>query len=124
TGDDDPAPKPHTVYFNYRDHRPSAEEVRTPAGGSAKPRPIRQVNPAVPPNLTARLKDEVEFDVRVHIDRTGKVTRAQLISRRGPSGGTLSASAVSAAMLWRCQPALKGGRPVASNTVLSFRFEP
>lgn len=107
-------PRPRTVHYSYEDAEPAA-------GNTAGPRPIRQVNPTVPPGMLAGMRGGAEFGVKVYIDRTGKVTGAQLVSRRGAASAMLADSALNAARMWRFKPALRGGRPVASNTVLNIR---
>jgi TonB family protein len=116
----DPAPRPRTVHYHYLDRSPASPEER--AAGSASPRPLRQVDPTVPQNLRASLKGDVELGVRVQIDHTGRVTSARVVSKKGPATSLLSDSAVTAARLWLFEPAMRGGRPVPSDTVLSFRF--
>jgi TonB family protein len=107
-------PRPRTVHYAYRDSDP-------PAGNITAPRPIRQVNPTVP---AGAVRGSAEFGVRVSIDRTGRVTDARLVSQRGAASRLLADSALNAARMWRFEPALRGGRPVASNTVLNIRIAP
>ena len=117
----DDQPRPRTVHFRYR------EEGAAPAadsGDAATPRPVRQVDPNFPQSVRSSLPGDVELGVRVHIDQTGKVIRAQVVSRKGPATGLLADSALSAAKLWRFEPARRGGRPVPSDTVLNFHFAP
>lgn len=117
--DSGPTLRPRTVHFNYRDRRPG----ETPASGDLdRPRPVRQVDPTLP-RATA-LKGGVDLGVKVSIDQTGRVTGAQVVSRKGPVNSQLADSALSAARLWRFEPATRDGKPVASNAVLDFHFGP
>jgi len=56
-------------------------------------------------------------DVKVFIDESGNVTRAQALTK----GGDLASAALSAARQWQFTPARKRGKPVASEMLLHFR---
>jgi len=75
--------------------------------------PIRKVAPAKPAGAEAR-----PVDVKVFIDDSGSVTRAQVLTK----GTDLAAAALSAAREWQFTPARKHDKPVASEMVLHFRF--
>jgi Gram-negative bacterial TonB protein C-terminal len=76
--------------------------------------PIHKVAPRVP----AGVEDEAAVDVKIYIDDSGNVSRAQLLSPRSP----LAAPSLSAARQWQFAPARKHDKPVASEIVLHFRF--
>jgi hypothetical protein len=78
------------------------------------PSPIRQVAPMKPANAA----ESRPVDVKVFIDESGSVTRAQLLTK----GNDLSAGALNAARQWQFTPARKHDRPVVSEMVLHFRF--
>jgi outer membrane biosynthesis protein TonB len=64
----------------------------------------------------------VRVEIRVVIDATGRVVRAEALSRGGNLVEYLSAIASDAARKWRFAPALRGTEPVPSETILQFQF--
>ncbi|MGA2593217.1 MAG: energy transducer TonB [Bryobacteraceae bacterium] len=78
------------------------------------PSPVRKVSPALPRGAAA----ERSVDVKVYIDESGNVSRAQLLTKR--TG--LADASLSAARQWRFAPARKRDKPVSSEMVLHFRF--
>lgn len=79
------------------------------------PSPVRQVTPADPdPGLTGTV------DVKVYIDEFGKVSRAQLLTKKNE----LAAPSLKAAQEWHFTPARKRDKAVPSEMVLHFRFGP
>jgi hypothetical protein len=75
------------------------------------PSPVRKV-PAVGPSGTGAV------DVKVFINESGSVTRAQVLTK----GTNLAAVSLEAARQWQFTPARKHDKPVASEMVLHFRF--
>ena len=57
-------------------------------------------------------------DVKVSIDESGNVTRAQVLTK----GSYLAAAALGAARQWQFKPARKHDKPVSSEMVLHFHF--
>jgi outer membrane biosynthesis protein TonB len=57
-------------------------------------------------------------DVKVFIDESGNVSRAQVLTK----GSELASVSLSAARQWQFTPARKHDKPVASEMVLHFRF--
>jgi TonB family protein len=57
-------------------------------------------------------------DVKVFIDASGNVSRAQVLTK----GGDLADVALTAARQWQFTPARKHDKPVASEIVLHFHF--
>ncbi len=83
---------------------------------------VRRVSPAVPPNLRSLLRSEVRVEVKVAIDETGKVVRAEAVNTFGEMAPYLSQNAVNTARMWRFRPARNNGKPVPSEMLLNFRF--
>jgi len=81
--------------------------------GFIPPSPTQQFAPANLPGMAART-----VNVKVYIDESGKVTRAQLLSKPDD----LAAQALHAALRWQFSPARKHGAPAPSAVVLHFRF--
>ncbi|MFN0172085.1 MAG: TonB family protein [Bryobacteraceae bacterium] len=88
------------------------------------PKPVKQVSPHLPPNLRAMVSRQVEVQVRVTVDPTGKVTRTEPLTTQGAVAEYLQTAASNAARLWRFEPALSGGKPVPGELILLFRFLP
>ena len=78
------------------------------------PSPIHKVAPMKPSAIGAEARP---VDVKVFIDDSGAVSRAQLLTK----GSDLSAAAVNAARQWQFTPAHKHDKPVSSEMVLHFR---
>jgi TonB family protein len=57
-------------------------------------------------------------DVKVFIDDSGSVTRAQVLTK----GSGLADEAAAAARQWQFTPARKHDKPAASEMILHFRF--
>ncbi len=80
--------------------------------GMVPPAPVHQVSPAIPSG------SEGSVDVKVYIDESGNVSRAQLLTKKNELAGV----SLGAARQWRFTPARKHDKPVASEMVLHFRF--
>jgi len=80
----------------------------------APPSPIRKVAPLKPADAGAEARP---VDVKVFIDESGNVSRAQVLTK----GSDLAGAALNAARQWQFTPARKHDKPVASELVLHFR---
>lgn len=115
------APPPPEAEVTYEAPRPGVfrralhkiEGTEGEPGAFVPPSPIRRVAPMKPALAEARL-----VDVKVYIDNSGAVSKAQVIGK----GGDLAAAALNAARQWQFKPARKQDKPVASEMVLHFRF--
>jgi protein TonB len=101
----------------------SAEPVMPPPAGpsrSARPLPGTALQPPYP--MAARLLgEEGVVVISVAIDANGRVTGASLVRSSGHE--RLDQAALAQALKrWRFQPALAGGKPVASTRTFSIRF--
>ena len=112
-----PAPAPAPA-------KPAALPATPPARVSDYAGPVvtRRVSPSVPANVRAMLRSESRVEVKVAIDETGKVVRAEAVNRTGEMASYLSQTAVNTARMWRFRPARNNGKPVPSEMVLNFRF--
>jgi TonB family protein len=79
--------------------------------------------PAFPPALRAIVLRPKVVEVRVSIDQTGKVIKAEAIPQRDLHKLFVDA-ALNAARLWKFRPARIGDQPVPAETVLQFSFNP
>jgi outer membrane biosynthesis protein TonB len=87
-------------------------EGEAESGSFVPPAPMRKVAPVKLADGDAR-----PVDVKVFIDESGNVSRAQLLTK----GGDPSGAALNAARQWQFTPARKHDKPVASEMVLHFR---
>ena len=68
--------------------------------------------------------EQVLVNVTVGIDQRGKVTTAEVASTEGEGAGWLTTEALKAARWFRFRPIRRGNKTVASQTVLTFVFDP
>jgi len=78
----------------------------------------------IPRELRQRIRHEVPIDVKLHIDRAGKVEFAELLSDGTGSNRDLASLAVFSSRHCQFQPAHLGGEAVPGEVVLRFRFGP
>jgi len=83
------------------------------------PRPIRMTKPQYPQEAFVK-KIEGVVIVEILIDKTGRVVRARVVQ----SIPALDAAAIATVKQWLFEPAIKGGRPVATiaNAPVGFRI--
>jgi periplasmic protein TonB len=101
---------------------PSAQPLSAPVTRSdyVPARPVRQVKPATPSNVRKLISEDVQINVRVEIDATGRVVRAEPVSTKQDY---LTSLALEAARQWRFSPARQGTRNVSSSAVVGFQFK-
>jgi TonB family protein len=87
------------------------------------PVPIDKVMPRVPEQLKHALSSPKTVEVSLTIDAAGKVVGARAVAAKG-SNPYLDQAAVSAARLWRFQPASINDHPVPSTATVQFNFSP
>ena len=93
-----------------------------PAPKFEPPRPVHESTPVVGDPLRRSLKSEVPLDVRVYINRSGKVDYAELLSDITGGNRDLAALAVFDARHWEFTPARLGTRLVPGRAILHYRF--
>ncbi len=86
------------------------------------PTAVQQVRPRLPSGL--HLARDVQVDVRVYVDRDGKVRYAELLSNGTGENRELASLAVFTSRRWQFAPAIRDGKPVESDTILRYRFSP
>jgi TonB family protein len=104
---------PHPGVFRRALHK--IEGTEGESGVFVPPSPTRKVAPVKPADAGFQTR---LVDVKVLIDESGNVTRAQILTK----GSDLAAAALAAARQWQFTPARKHDKPVASEMVLHFRF--
>jgi protein TonB len=83
--------------------------------------PLRTVPAAWPRNATRN--GAVDIRIRVQIDARGRVVGATPLQRTVANYPFVD-SALSAARMWTFTPAVENGKPVPSESVLTFKFTP
>ena len=82
--------------------------------------PEARVKPPYP-QQKLRLEEEAVLRLRLLIDERGRVTSVEPVGRADPV--FLSAARRHLIAHWRYQPATEDGRPIASSTVITLRFQ-
>lgn len=88
------------------------------------PSPLHEALEDFPDKLRSEIKREVPIDVRVYIDRTGKVQYSELLSNGTGKNRDLASLAVFSSRHWEFSPAEFRGEAVPAEVVLRFRFSP
>ena len=109
----EPAPQPQPLPIP----RPTAEPVRS---GPRFATPADALRPPYPPSKIAR-EEEASLKLRLSIDARGRVTAVAPVGPADPA--FLEAARRHLMAKWRYKPATEDGRPVASTTVITLRFE-
>jgi len=86
------------------------------------PTPLQGTTPTVSEELLHTLRTEVPLDVRVYIDKSGKVDYAELLSDITAANRDFASLAVFNARHWTFTPARSETRTVAGRAMLHYRF--
>lgn len=104
---------------------PTQPAPTTPQASAAAiyypPVPLRRISPAFPAELRPMAYKPTSVAVRVAIDESGKVLKAEPLPQQNVHK-LFILEAVRAAALWKFQPARRGDKPVASESILNFSF--
>jgi hypothetical protein len=121
-----PAPKPEAAAPEQRPI-PAQPKPASPIAVPAKL--VRQTPLELPRDLRSEIRQDLEFTVTVHVDKTGKVSATQpatpLSNFHGVNGmaaARLMGLAASAVRFWGYTPATVNGVPVASTTTVTFKI--
>jgi protein TonB len=87
-----------------------------------EPVALVQVTPRLDSTIRGVLVNDVEIEVKLQIDATGRVVQAQAIHTETGLREHMERAAVEAAMRWRFKPASIDGTAVPSVTVVKFVF--
>jgi hypothetical protein len=102
---------------------PPANPIAPPPINYVAASSVRKVQPAIPADLRAAVQGLVSVEVKVGIDRAGKVVQATPFGVATAAQKLLAPEAARAALLWQFDPARQNGTPVYSEAVLRFEFE-
>ncbi len=91
------------------------------ASSYVAPQVITKVSPKLPQNDGAPTTT-VEVNIQVHIDERGRVTSAHYTNAPVQITPAAMLAIGQAAKLWRFTPAMRGGKPVASDFSILFRI--
>ncbi|HET9318706.1 MAG TPA: energy transducer TonB [Bryobacteraceae bacterium] len=114
-----PPPEPQ------QDRRTSREPQPLPVTRAfVAARPIQESRPNLPLAIRATVISEVEVQIKVLVDESGRLVRIEPLGTTGPASDSLVSVTKEAARQWRFAPAMRGNRPVESEVVLTFRYIP
>ena len=101
-----------------REARPrETQQRRAPA--DREPSPLARIEPDYPPSAL-RAREEGSVLVRAEIDAQGNPTNVGIAKRSGSRD--LDRAAVNAVRKWKFEPAMKGGKAVASTVQVPVEF--
>jgi len=119
---DPPAQSPQTNAPSVP--KPNLEHLRAASVLYLPARPVRQVQPVLPYTVRRLIAAQVEVAVKVWINKSGMVMKAEAL----PNGQLVSTSLVTAAqhaaLRWRFAPAVRGTETVPSELILKFQYRP
>jgi hypothetical protein len=127
-----PAPRPRNITVTYEPAPPSrlarfmgripivrGLQETTPAGKDYVPAaPLRVTKPVVPPGLSLEEPGEA-VQLKILIDEAGWVMRTEPLTN-----ASLASRFAAGSAEWRFKPARLNGKPVASEMLMQFKFEP
>ncbi len=126
-----PAPPPPAPAPPHAPHPPDAPPpAPTPPADPQQDREARVVSRSEPIYPAARLAEahdstkplpERDVEVEVALDATGKVVSVRVIAS---GGADFDEEAIAAAKTFTFEPALRGGKPIASSLHVPMHFEP
>ncbi len=88
-----------------------------------EPEVVSRVTPEVPEGIRPRITAPQPIDVRVSIDRQGRVTSASPLQHGEGLINYLAERAVIAARQWTFKPARRDGKTISSTRTIHFVFE-
>ena len=103
---------------------PGKVEQAASAAAFVAARAIGETRPYLTASVRSTVTSAVEVQVKVRIDESGRVVRADPVALAGPASSSLVNATESAARLWKFAPAMRGNQPIASEVVLKFSYRP
>ena len=114
-----PPPEPQQDSITPRELQPLPV---TPAFVAA--RFIHESLPNLSRAMRATVISEVEVQIKVQVDESGRVVRIDPLGSTGPASDSIVSASEEAARHWRFAPAMRGNQAVESEVVLTFRYTP
>jgi hypothetical protein len=113
----------YAIFAPVAPPRPVPASTPAPAAPAVynPPVPIRKILPTFPPELKGVSSKPTIVSIRVVIDAGGRVLKTEPLPQQNVHQLFIR-EALHAAGLWRFQPARRGDKPVASESVLRFSF--
>ncbi|MGI8959519.1 MAG: hypothetical protein ACR2IV_07140 [Bryobacteraceae bacterium] len=105
----------------------TAATARYTAGqnlGYVPPRPIKWAAPSAKSLGVSRISPPTDFEIKVRIDESGRVTAAHALLDRTRHDETVTAAVTAAVKKWIFEPAKMQGRNVASEETIVVRVDP
>ena len=123
---DETAKGPASVQLTGPRSSPSREEDTSVSSSAqtSSAEAIRAPRPKLPASIKAKITSDNTVQVRVRIDKSGRVVGATALSANGPAATSLVRYALATARRWRFLPARHDGKPVRSENILEFLFRP
>ncbi len=85
---------------------------------------VKQFQPQVSKDVRTLITSKQEIQLRVTINKLGRVTSATVVSQNGSVSGLLTGISMDAARRWVFKPAQLDGRTIPSEHTISFVFRP
>ena len=92
--------------------------------GYVPPRPIKWAAPSAKSLGASRISAPTDFEIKVRIDESGRVTAAHALLDRTRHDETVSAAVTAAVKQWIFEPAKIQGKNVASEQTIVIRVDP
>lgn len=99
--------------------RAAASQMTVQAGG---PKPTRRVEPVIPASMRSSIAGEVTVSVKVYVGANGEVIGTVPVRQGDPTADQICVLAAEAVTRWRFEPVVQNGQPMASQTMVRFRF--
>ncbi len=115
--------KPSAMAEKLAAAKPVPKDETTAAAATVEPEVLERVAPEVGAGIRPRITSPISIDVKVTIDREGRVARATAIQHQDGLIDYLGTRAVAAARKWTFTPGKRGGKPVESTRTIHFVFE-
>jgi TonB family protein len=89
---------------------------------TSPPQPLKKVVPNTKPFGASLITSDMNLDVLVNVDGTGKVVEAHIVNSALTRHSLLVSEAIEAAKQWKFTPAQRGGANVSGTYLIQFRF--
>jgi hypothetical protein len=119
-----PAPEPPPPIAPSAIAPAPASRSALPELAYVPPKPVRLVQPVLPPDLASVISRRTQVLVKISIDDKGKIVEAAPVADSQAPANLLGTLAATAAKRWVFEPARRNSVAVPAELVLNFDFEP